>query len=88
MDNPTSTTSRRWLPAFDRLLETVQGCGPHGHLVDVRESLRSVLGPTRPLVVLCPHADDGAISAACLVHEYSVRRGLPVVEVLVFRWRA
>lgn len=83
MDNPTPSSSR-WLPAFDRLLETVQGCGPHGHLVDVRESLRSYLGPSRPLVVLCPHADDGAISAACLVHEYSVRRGLPVVEVLVF----
>ena len=62
----------------------MQGCGPHGHLVDVRESLRPVLGPGRPLVVLCPHADDGAISAACLVHEYAVRRGMPVVEVLVF----
>jgi LmbE family N-acetylglucosaminyl deacetylase len=84
MDDKPTPTSKRWLPAFDRLLETVQGCGPHGHLVDVRESLRLFLGPSRPLVVLCPHADDGAISAACLVHEYSVRRGLPVVEVLVF----
>ena len=34
--------------------------------------------------MLCPHADDGAITAACLIHEYAVRRGLPVVEVLVF----
>jgi hypothetical protein len=34
--------------------------------------------------MLCPHADDGAISAACLLHEYAVRRGLPVIEVLVF----
>ena len=46
--------------------------------------LRSALGPTRPLVILCPHADDGAITAACLLHEYAVRRGLPVIEVLVF----
>src|SRR5262249_54307090 len=70
--------------AIDQLLETVRGCGPHGHLVDVRESLRYVLGPGRPLVMLCPHADDGAITAACLIHEYAVRRGLPVIEVLVF----
>ena len=42
------------------------------------------LSPTRPLVMLCPHADDGAITAACLLHEYAVRRGLPVIEVLVF----
>ena len=34
--------------------------------------------------MLCPHADDGAITAACLIHEYAVRRGLPVIEVLVF----
>ena len=34
--------------------------------------------------MLCPHADDGAITAACLLHEYAVRRGLPVIEVLVF----
>ena len=40
--------------------------------------------PTRPLVILCPHADDGAITAACLLHEYAVRRGQPVIEVLVF----
>jgi LmbE family N-acetylglucosaminyl deacetylase len=71
-------------PAFDRLLETVRSCGAHGQLVDVRESLRAVLSPSRPLVILCPHADDGAITAACLLHEYAVRRGLPVIEVLVF----
>ena len=34
--------------------------------------------------MLCPHADDGAITAACLLHEYAVRRGQPVIEVLVF----
>jgi LmbE family N-acetylglucosaminyl deacetylase len=34
--------------------------------------------------MLCPHADDGAITAACLLHEYAVRGGLPVIEVLVF----
>ena len=79
-----STASGRWMPAFDQLLDTVRGCGPHGLLVDVRESLRPVLGPSRPLVILCPHADDGAITAACLLHEYAVRRGLPVIEVLVF----
>jgi GlcNAc-PI de-N-acetylase len=78
----TGTPTRRL--EIDQLLETVRGCGPHGHLVDIRESLRSVLGPNRPLVMLCPHADDGAITAACLIHEYAVRRGLPVVEVLVF----
>jgi LmbE family N-acetylglucosaminyl deacetylase len=66
------------------VLETVRGCGPHGQLIDVREALRSVVGPGRPLVLLCPHADDGAITAACLIHEYAVRRGLPVIEVLVF----
>src|SRR5215467_8971546 len=71
-------------PDFDRLLETVQGLGSHGQLVDIRDSLRYVLGPNRPLVMLCPHADDGAITGACLIHEYAVRRGLPVIEVLVF----
>ena len=85
MSTPVSTspTDRRQR-VIDQLLETVRGCGPHGHLVDVRESLRYVLGPGRPLVMLCPHADDGAITAACLIHEYAVRRGLPVIEVLVF----
>jgi len=70
--------------AFDQLLSTVRNCGSHGQLIDVRDALRPVLGPDRPLVMLCPHADDGAITAACLLHEYAVRRGLPVVEVLVF----
>src|SRR5271166_1155712 len=85
MSNSRSATSpERWLPAFDLVLDTVRGCGPHGQLIDVRDALRSVLGPSRPLVILCPHADDGAITAACLLHEYAVRRGLPVIEVLVF----
>jgi LmbE family N-acetylglucosaminyl deacetylase len=85
MDIPDSSkSSPPWRPEYDRLLETIRGQGTHGQLVDVRESLRYVLGPNRPLVMLCPHADDGAITAACLIHEYAVRRGLPVVEVLVF----
>lgn len=73
-----------WQPDFARLLSAAKGRGTHGHLSDVRESLRQVVGRDRPLVMLCPHADDGAISAACLLHEYAVRRGLPVIEVLVF----
>ena len=84
--NTTASTlasdDRKW--AIDQLLATVRNCGSHGHLVDVRDSLRAVLAPDRPLVMLCPHADDGAITAACLMHEYAVRRGLPVIEVLVF----
>ncbi len=79
-----SSCSSHWRPDFEGLLETVRGQGSHGQLIDVRESLRYVLGPNRPLVMLCPHADDGAITAACLMHEYAVRRGLPVIEVLVF----
>ena len=73
-----------WQPAFEDLLRTVESTGSHGQLADVREALRSAIGPDRPLVMLCPHADDGAITAACLLHEYAVRRGMPVVEVLVF----
>jgi LmbE family N-acetylglucosaminyl deacetylase len=85
MTVPSSpATTGQGLPALDQLLETIRGCGPHGQLVDVCESLRPVLSPTRPLVMLAPHADDGAITAACLLHEYAVRRGLPVIEVLVF----
>lgn len=84
MSTSTSSCPSHWQPEFERLLETVRGLGTHGHLVDIRESLRYVLGPNRPLVLLCPHADDGAITAACLIHEYAVRRGLPVIEVLVF----
>jgi len=71
-------------PEFDGLLKAGGADASHGQLVDVRETLRDVLGPNRPLVMLCPHADDGAITAACLIHEYAVRRGLPVIEVLVF----
>jgi hypothetical protein len=80
--SPMAPDRRQW--AFDQLLGTVRNCGSHGQLIDVRDALRPVLGPDRPLVMLCPHADDGAITAACLLHEYAVRRGLPVVEILVF----
>jgi len=73
-----------WQPEFERLLETVRGCASHGQLADIREPLRKKITPSRPLVMLCPHADDGAITAACLLHEYAVRQGLPVIEVLVF----
>ncbi len=71
-------------PEFDALLKAGGAVASHGQLVDIREALRDALGPDRPLVMLCPHADDGAITAACLIHEYAVRRGLPVIEVLVF----
>jgi len=81
MNNPTPPLRQA---DIDGLLKAAAGSGAHGQLVDVREALRPVLGPNRPLVMLCPHADDGAITAACLMHEYAVRRGLPVVEVLVF----
>ena len=84
MDKNTSPKSIHWRPEFDRILQTVSDCVPHGQLIDVREPLRNALSPERPLVMLCPHADDGAITAACLLHEYAVRRGLPVIEVLVF----
>jgi hypothetical protein len=84
MENPHLARSTHWQPEFERLLGTVHDCVTHGQLVDIRESLRSRIGPSRPLVMLCPHADDGAITAACLLHEYAVRQGLPVVEVLVF----
>lgn len=81
MNDPSPSTRH---PEFDGLLRAASGAEAHGHLVDVREALRGVLGPNRPLVMLCPHADDGAITAACLMHDYAVRRGLPVIEVLVF----
>jgi LmbE family N-acetylglucosaminyl deacetylase len=84
MEHPALARCTHWLPEFDRLLETVRGSVPHGQLVDIREPLRKKISPSRPLVMLCPHADDGAISAACLLHEYAVRQGLPVIEVLVF----
>jgi len=76
------TPSRR--PEFEGLLKAGGADASHGQLVDIRETLRDALGPNRPLVMLCPHADDGAITAACLIHEYAVRRGLPVIEILVF----
>ncbi len=84
MDMKSPPQSSRWRPEFDRILQTIRGGAAHGQLIDVREPLRRVLSPDRPLVMLCPHADDGAITAACLLHEYAVRRGLPVIEVLVF----
>jgi LmbE family N-acetylglucosaminyl deacetylase len=75
-------------PAFDSvcdsLLRTVRKTGTHAHLIDIREALKPAVTKDRPLVMLCPHADDGAISAGCLIHEYAVRRGMPVHEVLVF----
>lgn len=71
-------------PVYERLIRAVEETGSHGHLADVREELNAVVRNGRPLVMLCPHADDGAISAACLLHEYAVRRKLPVIEVLVF----
>lgn len=73
-----------WKPAFESLLQTVRGSAAHGQLIDVRTILRTAISANRPLVMMCPHADDGAITAACLLHEYAVKRGLPVVEVLVF----
>jgi LmbE family N-acetylglucosaminyl deacetylase len=79
-----SSRCNRWQPAFSTLLRTVEGISAHGQLADVRKELRHAIGPGRPMVMLCPHADDGAITAACLMHEYAVKRGQPVVEVLVF----
>ena len=84
MDNASFPLSPQWCPEFERILGTVSGAVSHGSLIDIREPLRRVISAERPLVMLCPHADDGAITAACLLHEYSVRRGLPVIEVLVF----
>lgn len=86
MDASSSPSMRctQWQPAFEALLKPVHEAVAHGELTDVRERLRKAVGGDRPLVMLCPHADDGAITAACLLHEYAVRRGLPVIEVLVF----
>ncbi|GAC1473689.1 MAG: hypothetical protein NVSMB9_22760 [Isosphaeraceae bacterium] len=84
MDKTSTPQGVHWQPEFDRILQSVRGGTAHGQLIDVREPLRQVLSADRPLVMLCPHADDGAITAACLMHEYAVRRGLPVIEVLVF----
>lgn len=75
-------------PGFDSvcdvLLKTVRKTGTHAHLIDIREALKPAVSKDRPLVMLCPHADDGAISAGCLIHDYAVRLGIPVSEVLVF----
>src|SRR5436190_1210569 len=84
MEKTHQAQGTRWQPEFERLLETVRGCVSHGQPVDIRESLRHKIGAGRPLVLLCPHADDGAITAACLLHEYAVHLHLPVIEVLVF----
>ena len=85
MDSPPMPSRcAHWQSPFEDLLRTVRSSGSHGQLLDIRDALRTKLRPDRPLVMLCPHADDGAITAACLLHEYAVRRGLPVVEVLVF----
>ena len=73
-----------WQPIFEGLLRPVRDSGSHGQLVDVRKVLSHVIAPESPLVMLCPHADDGAITAACLLREYAINRGLPVIEVLVF----
>ncbi len=84
MDSSSPKLGENQRRICDRLIESVMTSGAHGHLVDVRDILRGAIKPGRPLVMLCPHADDGAITAACLIHEYSVRLSLPVIEVLVF----
>jgi LmbE family N-acetylglucosaminyl deacetylase len=86
MDKSSPPTSHcaHWRPVFEGMLQSVKGTGVHGQLIDVRDVLRKAIGPHRPLVMLCPHPDDGAITAACLIHEYAINRGLPVIEVLVF----
>jgi LmbE family N-acetylglucosaminyl deacetylase len=75
---------RQWQAAFGDVLQIVGGSGSHGQLIDVRTELKAAVSTDRPLVMMCPHADDGAITAACLIHEYAVKRGQPVIEVLVF----
>ena len=86
MERPTPAPGcGPWQPVFDDLIRLVADApAAHGQIVDVRDALRGAITPGRPLVMLCPHADDGAITAACLLHEFAVPRGLPVVEVLVF----
>lgn len=87
MPDPTASPAAqcpRWKPVYEELLGAVRGSGSHGQLTDVRLALRKAVSATRPLVMMCPHADDGAITAACLIHEYAVKLGLPVIEVLVF----
>ncbi|CAN5838367.1 hypothetical protein BH23PLA1_BH23PLA1_07110 [soil metagenome] len=82
--SPLSVGSTHWKPVFEDLLQMVKGTGAHGQIVNVRDALRRRISPDRPLVMLCPHPDDGAITAGCLLHEFSIQRGLPVIEVLVF----
>jgi hypothetical protein len=85
METPSTTLpGAHWKPEYQKLIQAVQDCGTHGQIIDIRETLRYAIKPNRPLVMLCPHADDGAITAACLMHEFAVMRGLPVIEVLVF----
>lgn len=84
MDKNVTPQASEWQPIFDQMIHSAAGTGAHGQLADVRDVLRTAVGETRPLVMLCPHADDGAITAASLIHEYAVRRALPVIEVLVF----
>src|SRR5438094_361152 len=40
MDKPPQPSCTTWQPAFDRILQTVRGCGTHGQLLDVREPRR------------------------------------------------
>src|SRR5689334_17295099 len=78
MDKPCPASGcARWQPEFAGLLNAVESSGAHGPFVDVRKALRGRVGAGRPLVMLCPHADDGAITAACLMHQYAVKLGLP-----------
>ena len=70
-----SSSSVHWQAAFAGMLRDVREAGEHGRLIDVREVLCKMVCAGRPLVMLCPHADDGAITAACLLHDYAVQRG-------------
>lgn len=79
-----ATHCPNWHPAFETILKSVEVSGDHVQLKDVSAALKDRIKPNRPLVVLCPHADDGAITAACLIYEYATKRKVPVVEVLVF----
>ncbi len=83
-DKPTTESAISRRAVFDHLLGSIQPGTQHGQLEDVRDPLRHAISNQRPLVMLCPHADDGAITAACLIHEYAVRLGMPVFEILVF----
>ena len=71
-------SSIHWQPDFERLLQAAKGRATHGHLVDVRETLRQVISRDRPLVMLCPHADDGAITAALRSPALNSITGMPL----------